>query len=141
MNKICPTCAVDPTSHSFKKISEKNGIVTYYTQPSEAIMYEDREGILSHVDNALALLGDKKWICIINGDGFEAKHALEAQTGIGLLNLMTKKYGAHLQEIKIINPTWHIKGVYKLAKPFLDDEMMSKVKMLKDRVYSVLEFI
>ena len=33
METICIKCTMDPTSHSFKKISEKDGVCTYYTKP------------------------------------------------------------------------------------------------------------
>jgi hypothetical protein len=69
MEKICKKCASDPMSHSFKKISEKGGILTYYTQPSQGKLYDDKEGILLHVDNALKLIGNKKWRCIVRSGG------------------------------------------------------------------------
>lgn len=142
MEKICPTCAKDPTSHSFKKLTEKNGVVIYYCKPAKATMYQDREGILSHVNNALATLGSKPCICIIDGDGFDVKHALELETGVGLIKLITEKYAANVKEVKFLNPTWHIRGVIKIAYEYLkDDALKARIKILDDRPYSVLEFL
>ena len=56
MNIICEKCMMDPTSHSFKKISEKNGVITYYTNPTKAKLYNDTTGILEHYNNALNIL-------------------------------------------------------------------------------------
>ena len=103
MDKICQKCTMDPTSHSFRKISDKNGVVTYYTNPTKAKLYTDSEGILEHYHNALNTVGDKKWIWIFDSDGFDVKHALEISTGIGIAKLITGKYGNNLQEIKIIS--------------------------------------
>jgi hypothetical protein len=141
MDKICPTCAKDPQSHSFKKLSEKQGVSIFYSQPSASKLYKDTEGILNHMNNALAEIKNKKWICIINGEGFDMKQVVEVETGIGIINLLTEKYGSTLQEIKIINPSWHIKGIVKCMSPFVTEDIKSKVNMMDDRVYSILEFV
>ena len=84
METICIKCTMDPTSHSFKKISEKDGVCTYYTKPINSKLYTDTDGILSHYDNALKQIGDKKWIWIFDSDGFDLKHAMEVKTGSGI---------------------------------------------------------
>jgi hypothetical protein len=132
---------MDPTSHSFKKLSEKNGVVLYYTNPSKAKLYKDKDGILQHYTNALDSVGDNKWVWIFDSDGFDVKHALEVQTGIGIAKLITGKYGINLEEIKIINPTWHIKTMLTAVWPFLNERTKQKIKVFGDRYYSVLEFI
>lgn len=141
MEKICPKCAVDPMSHSFKKISEKGGVTLFYSHPSMAKLYDDTEGILNHVENMLIANGAKKWSCIIDGDGFDIKHAVEVRTGIGLMKLLVEKYGKTLVEFKVINPTWHINGMLKLASTTLPPDMFAKVKILDDRKRSILEFV
>ena len=141
MNQICSKCSVDPTSHSFRKVAESNGVVTYYTNPTKARLYTDTEGILEHYNNAMESVGDKKWIWIFDSEGFDLKHAMEVKTGIGIAKLVTGKYGNNLEEIKIINPTWHIKSMLTAVWPFLNDKTKQKIKIFKDRYYSVLEFI
>ena len=142
MDKICDKCTVDPQSHSFRKLSEKNGIAVYYTNPTKAKLYTDTDGILKHYDNALASVGNKKWIWIFDSDGFDLKHAMEMQTGIGIAKLITtNKYGNNLQEIKIINPTWHIKTMIASVWPFLNQTTKDKIRILKDRYYSPVEFV
>lgn len=141
MEKICPTCAADPTSHSFKKVSEKGGLVIFYMHPSKAKRYDDVEGILRHVDNMIQSIGNKPWRCIIDGDGFDMKHAAEIRLGNELFLLLTNKYGSTYQDITVINPTWHIEGMVKLASMAMKAEMYAKVKVLKDRKRSILEFI
>ena len=131
---------MDPTSHSFRKISEKNGVLTFYTNPTKARLYDDTDGILKHYDYALKSVGDSKWIWIFDSEGFDLKHALEVATGIGIAKL-TVKYGSNLQEIKIINPTWHIKTMLGAVWPFLNDRTKQKINIMGDRVYSILEFI
>lgn len=130
MERICQKCSMDPTSHSFRKISEKNGIVTYYTNPSKALLYTDTDGILTHYDNALKQVGDNKWIWIFDSDGFDLKHAMEVKTGVGVAKLLTQKYAHNLQEIKIINPTWHIKTMLTVIWPFLSDSVKQKITII-----------
>ena len=141
MEKICPTCAADPTSHSFKKVSEKGGLVTFFMHPSKAKLYNDMDGILKHVDNMIMSIGNKPWRCVIDGDGFDVKHAAEIKLGNALFLLLTNKYGPTFQEITVINPTWHIEGMIKLASVAMKEEMFARVKVLKDRKRSILEFI
>ena len=141
METICNKCRMDPLSHSFKKLSEKNEVCIYYTNPSKSKLYKDTDGILLHYDNALKQLGDKKWSWIFDSDGFDLKHALEIKTGIGIAKLLTDKYATNLQEIKIINPTWYIKVMLSTVWPFLNKSTRDKITILTDRYYSIIEFI
>ena len=141
MEKICATCAKEPSAHSFKKVSEKNGVCIFYTKPASATKYSDTVGTLSHVEHALSAIGNKKWMWIFDGEGFEAQHALELNTGRGILQLIEQKYGNQLQQILFINPSWHIKGVVKAGSIGLDNGIKSKIKIADDRVYSILEFM
>jgi hypothetical protein len=141
MEKICAICAKEPSAHSFKKISEKNGVCTFYTKPASATRYNDTAGILAHIENSLLSIGNKKWAWLFDSDGFEARHALELQTARGIVQLIQSKYGAQLHEIIFINNCWHIKAVIKAGSIALDSTITSKMKILDDRVYSVLEFM
>jgi hypothetical protein len=104
-------------------------------------LYTDTEGILTHYDNALKTLGNKKWSWIFDSYGFDWRHAMEIQTGIGLAKLITSTYRDKLEKITIINPTWHIKTILAAIMPFIDKQTKQTLKVLNDRVYSILEFI
>jgi hypothetical protein len=67
------------------------------------------------------------------------KHALEVKTGIGITKLIKDK--DNLLEIKIINPTWHIHTMLLAVVPFLNKTTKNKITILKDRYYSVIEFV
>jgi hypothetical protein len=137
----CPICAAEPLAHSFKKVGEKRGITMFYTKPSQAKKYDDTQGILAHVSAALAQLNGKKWICIVDGDHFDAKLIGEWQTGMGLMELFFTTYLDSLIEIKIINPTIYIRTAMKVLLPLLSEEKASKITVLDDKPYSVLQFI
>jgi hypothetical protein len=141
MKIICEACAKDPTSHSFRKVAEDRGVLRYYTNPTKATMYTDTEGILKHYDNELASIGSKPWSWIFDSDGFDWRHAIEIQTGIGIAKLITQKYGSTLQSIRIINPTWHIQTMLFVVWPFLSQDIQEKITISSDRYYSLLEFI
>jgi len=127
METICIKCTMDPTSHSFKKISEKNGVYIYYTNPTKSKLYTD--GILSHYDNALKQIRDKKWVWIFDSEGFDLKHALEVKTRTGIAKLLTDKYADNLLEIKIINPTWHIRTMLTAIWPFINQQTRDKIRI------------
>ena len=141
MERICKKCASDPMSHSFKRLTERSGVLIYYSHPAAAKLYDDTEGILQHIDHMLALHGNRKWSCIFDGDGFDIKHAMQLQMGMGLVQLLSEKYGETLQEIKVINPTWHISGMLKILSSMINSKLFAKIKMIDDRKYSVLEFL
>jgi len=143
MNKFCKKCALDPDSHSFKKVGEKNGVSIYYTKPSAGKLYKDTQGIIEHIDNTLAANNahKKSWICIFDGDGFDVQHATEFDTGRAIIELIIAKYYNTLTDVKVINPTWHINGCMKFGELFMTQEMFNKIKILEDRRYSILEFI
>lgn len=94
-----------------------------------------------HVDNMLTLQGNKPWICIMDGEGFDMKHAAQLKLGVDLMDLIMNKHGTHLKEFKVINPTWHINGQMALGKATLTPEIYSKIVILDDRKHSILEFI
>ena len=130
MEKICNKCVVDPASHSFRKVSDKSERCVFYTIPSKA-KCKETDGILLHYDNALAQIGNKRWTWIFDGEGFETEHAMEIRTGQGIAELLNEKYGNNLEEIKIINPTIHIKVILKVIGPFMSDLIKSKINMLE----------
>ncbi len=141
MDKICAKCVLDPTSHSFKYISGKNNMVTFYSNPGKTKLYKDKEGILNHLDNALTQINKKNWRWIIDGNDFETKHALEIDIGMAMLELIMTKYNDSFKELILINPSIHMKAAYKLGMAFMEDDMKKRVKMLDDKPHSVLEFM
>ena len=141
MSAICQICAADPMAHSFKKVAEKRGTIVYYSKPSQAKRYDDTEGILEHIDKTMALYQGKKWVCIIDCDGFDAKYTLEIKTGMGIVDLLMNKYVDTMVEVKVINPTIYVSGLMKVITTMVSEEKTSKITVLDDRPYSILQFI
>ena len=140
MEKICSACAADPHTHSFKKVADKQGVILFFAQPAKAKRYDDHEGTIQHVDRMLASIGSRKWSCVFDGEGFDLKHAKEVGIGKALFDLFLTKYASTVQTIHIINPTWHLEGIIKLAKAVMPAEMFAKIKVMDDRKRSVMEF-
>lgn len=120
----CAICENDPTSHSFKNIGIHNNTTHYYTCPAKASKYYDTDGIIGHYDGVLSE-NENNWTWIFDCEGFSTKHLLEINVGIQLAKLITKKFSHNLDRIVIINPTWHVKLVLYLVKPFLNDHVNS----------------
>lgn len=129
------------SDHSFKKLSEKNGVIFYYTNPTKTHLSGDMAEILAFYEKALSEASNKKWVWIFDSQDFTLKYALESKTGSGFAKLITEKYGHNLQEIKIINPTWQIRSILTVVWPFLNKATKDKVKIMGDRYYSVVEFV
>jgi hypothetical protein len=119
---ICPVCAADSTSHSLKKIDDN----LFYTKPSEATKYWDRDGIYNHYDGVLGeVVGPWSWV--FDADGFDMKHMLEVDVAISLARLITTKYSHNLNYILILNPSWKVKVILKIVMPFLNEKIRSLI--------------
>jgi hypothetical protein len=123
----CPLCAIDPTSHSLKRLENlEDGTVVMYTKPAEATRYWDRDGILFHYDSVLSqIAGD--WVWIFDADGFSVKHMLEIDVGISLARLISSKYSERLRKIIIKNPSPIVELVITIVKPILNTRMKSLI--------------
>jgi hypothetical protein len=121
----CPVCKLDPTSHSLSTIYESDDIICYYTCPSKASKYDDRDGILQHYDGVLTDKGNKAWIWVFDCVNFGMNHATEFRLAIDMAKLITKTHGDTLTQIHIINPTIYIKITINVIWPFLSDHIKS----------------
>jgi predicted transcriptional regulator len=130
MEYTCPLCKLIPSSHSLKKVLEKEGIIYYYTCPSEAILYYDVKGIVEHYDGVLSEIPEKKeWIWIIDSLGFSLIHAIQTNVAIELSKLITNKFSKNLIKIIIINPTIYITIIQKMIIPFLDNKVTDIIEI------------
>jgi len=127
MSYTCLICKMDPSSHSFTKISEEHGICTFYTCPRKATKYWDCPGILAHYEGVLNENNGQPWIWHFDCTGLEMKHVLEMNTALGIADLLVKKHGESLQKIVIINPTWYIHMIINVIWPFLNDHIRSLI--------------
>ena len=127
LNEICPICYKEPGSHSFEKLCEISGVCMIYTKPSQAKKYRDQAGILQHVDNMLASLGEKQWSWTIDGEGFSFKHAIEVGTIQKIIEIIKKKYMKTLLRIKVENMNNALKHMYVLIKSFGGKELDTKI--------------
>ncbi len=130
MQYSCPLCKILPSSHSLTKMSEKKGIVYYYTCPSQAILYYDATGIVNHYDGVLSEIPEnKEWVWIFDSLGFNIKHAMQTNVAIELAKLITNKFSKNLKKIIIINPTFYITLTHKLLIPFLSDKVRDIIEI------------
>jgi hypothetical protein len=130
MTFICPVCEIDPTSHSLKNLGTRNDVTYFYTRPAIATKYDDYKGILHHYNGVLSENANN-WIWVFDCKGFTTKHLFEIQVGIGLAKLITQKFSHNLNQILIINPTWHVKTVIDLVSPFLNKKLRSIIVIQK----------
>lgn len=124
----CEICEQDPSSHSLKKLGSKNGVTYFYTRPSSASKYHDVDGILKHYDGVLSENIDP-WIWVFDCKGFDMKHLMEIKVGICLAKLISQKFSHNLQNILIVNPTWHVKTILDIVSPFLNTRIKSLISI------------
>ncbi len=130
MEYICPLCKLQPFSHSLIKLSEKNGIVYYYTCPAQAILYYDVEGIVNHYYGVLSEMSEnKEWIWIFDSLGFGLIHALQINVAIELAKLISNNFSKNLKKIIIINPTFYTTMTHKIVLPFLNETLQNIIEI------------
>lgn len=141
MASTCSICSSDPSTHILRKVGEKVTHVTFYTHPSKVKKDYPAEQIIQHYVHRLGEKGAKPWIWIFDGAQFDTDHILELRTGQGIADLLKGAHSQTLIEIKVINPTIHLKVLLKVIQPFMEEELRAKLTILDDRPRSVLEFL
>ncbi len=130
MSYICPLCKILPSSHSLTKVLERNGIIYYYTCPSQAILYYDVNGIVNHYDGILSEIPEnKEWVWIFDSLDFSIIHAMQINVAIELSKLISNKFSKNLKKIIIINPTFYITITHKMIIPFLNNKVRDIIEI------------
>lgn len=140
----CLVCGSDPSSssHVFRKVADKASHVVYYTIPSKVKVEYPADGIIGHYDHILREKGSRRrWVWVFDGTNFDTDHIMELKTGQGIAELLKGENLDSLAEIKVINPTIHLKVLLKVIQPFMEDALKAKLTVLDDRPRSVLEFL
>jgi len=121
----CEICKQDPGSHSFVKLRETETMVYYYTCPGKASRYNDLEGIINHKRLELSKLNGKSWLWILDGSGFDMKHAMEMRIGIGIARLL-EEY--EVSKVYIINPSIYVEMLRGGIWLLLSEELRLKIE-------------
>ena len=130
MSYECQICKLLPSSHSLTKMTEKKGIIYYYTCPSQAIMYYDVRGIISHYDGVLSEIPEnKEWVWIFDSLDFSIMHAMQTNVAIQLAKLISSKFSKNLKKIIIINPTFYIAITHKMIMNFLNNKVKDIIEI------------
>lgn len=137
----CPLCTKDPHTFVFRRVADKPTHRVFYTHPSKVRGDPSAENIITHYRHVLEEKGEKPWIWIFDGSQFDTDHIMELKTGQGIAELLQGPHGASLAEIKVINPTIHLKVLLKVIKPFMEDGVKAKINLLDDRTRSVMEWM
>lgn len=137
MKYTCPICELVPSSHSLTKLSEKKGIIYYYTCPAQALLYYDVKGIINHYDGVLSEIPEnKEWVWIFDSLDFSIIHAMQINVAIELSKLISKKFSRNLRKIIIINPTFYIELTHKMILPFLNNKLKEIIEINHDSTYA-----
>lgn len=137
----CPLCTKDPTTVVFRRIADKPSHTVFYTHPSKVKGSPSAEEIIAHYRHRLEEKGVKPWLWVFDGSQFDTDHIMELKTGQGIAELLKGGNLASLVEIRVINPTIHLKVLLKVIQPFMEDALVAKLSVLDDRPRSILEFL
>jgi len=138
---VCSICASDPTAPLLRRVSDKPMHAVYYTHPSKIKQGYSSDQVIVHYRHTLMERGGKRWTWVLDGAGFDTDHIMDIKTGQGILDLLDAHQLALLDEVHIINPSLHLKILLRVISPFMNDTLLSKIKLREDRTRSILEFI
>jgi hypothetical protein len=130
----CQRCVDFPYAHSFELLFKAKNIETqkdvnfYYTKVSDAIRYNDTNGILLHYQNLLNMSKPDSWVWIFDCNGFGLKHSLEIKTAIGLSRIINQ-FG-RVENILVINSNFFINAILKIVKVVLDTDISRKIILI-----------
>lgn len=127
---VCPVCTALPFSHSLVKLGETNGIIYFYTCPSQALLYYDVEGIIHHYNGVLSEIPKViEWIWVFDSIGFNLIHALQFKVAVELAKLISNKFSVNLKKIIIIHPTMYIRMTHTFILPFLNETLQNRIEI------------
>jgi hypothetical protein len=128
METECSICREDPGSHSFDKIHETDTIIYYYTCPGKASRYSDLDGIINHKRLELSKLNGKQWVWVLDGTGFDMRHAMELQIGLGIARLLDEY---SVSKVYVINPGIYISVIKSLMWPLLGEDLRGCIEFME----------
>ena len=124
---MCKSCDVDPKSHSFFRIATEDNVQIFYSCPSEATKYYDKESVELHCREKLQEKGDtNKWIFIFDGTGYTLRHAMAIGVSLSFLRVI-KEHADTLLEIRILNTSSYVSTMLTIMKPFIPHKIYSKI--------------
>ena len=120
----CPICHIDPTSHSFHRITSENpNINLFYSCPAKATKYFESPGVIDHFRQHLEQNNHHPWAYILDCKGFTMRHATQISTLMALADMIQNTYGKSLKKVWIINHSWPIKLVLNTVLVVLSDDL------------------
>jgi hypothetical protein len=124
---MCKSCDVDPKSHSFFRIATEDNVQIFYSCPSEATKYFDKQSVEIHCREKLQEKGDTcKWIFIFDGTGYTLRHAMAIGVSLSFLRVI-KEHADTLLEIRILNTSSYVSTMLTIMKPFIPHNIYSKI--------------
>jgi hypothetical protein len=124
---MCKSCDVDPKSHSFFRIATEDNVQIFYSCPSEATKYFDKQSVKIHCREKLQEKGDTcKWIFIFDGTGYTLRHAMAIGVSLSFLRVI-KEHADTLLEIRILNTSSYVSTMLTIMKPFIPHNIYSKI--------------
>jgi hypothetical protein len=121
----CQLCMLDPKNHSFHKVLQTENDIYFYSKPSDAKLYFDKNSIIKHYEGMLNEVPETiHWTWIFDCDEFGLKHSLHVDVALGLAKLIQDKYSNNLRKIVIINANIYIWTIYKIVSPFFNKNVI-----------------
>lgn len=116
-----------PNFGRFQNVGNNKKTKYFYSCPAKETVYQDHDTVIEHVDNMLSEIRGDPWVWIFDSNGFGVKHYLEIRTAQSLAKLISDKYSDSLQQIVVLNPSWHMRLTLNVIWPFLSDKIKNTI--------------
>jgi len=116
----------------FELIEEINSVLVFYTCPKKS---NDKGDFIAIMDETLSSHGvNVAWKWVIDAEGFGIAQAGEIPLALRIINLIKTKYIHGLTQVEIVNPTWQVHTMLFIIKPFLDENIIEKIRIREETV-------
>ena len=127
----CVHCRIDPTTHSFSKLTMRGPAHVFYTDFLRVKEYSPPQSIMDHLSASLDPLEGQPWIWLLDCEHFAFRHASKAPYFFGLIRIFKERYCGSLQGIYVLHGSSLLQSTLTLIMPLLDRNILSMIHYVR----------
>jgi hypothetical protein len=133
----CELCKYNMHCHSFVLIKKTNGVIYYHTIISDIMIHKEHEidEYLNHLCGTL-LHSKTPWIWLMDFTGFSTINMIRNKILIRLLDLIHDIYCVNMQQIIILQHSWHVRLGYTLLKKNIAEHIQRKITFDRKNIFN-----
>jgi hypothetical protein len=127
----CAHCRIDPTTHSFSKLTMRGSAHVFYTNFLHVKDYSPPQSIIDHLSASLDPLAGQPWIWLLDCEHFTIRHASKAPYFMGLIRIFKERYCSTLTGIYVLHGSSLLQSTLTVIMPLLDNGIVSMIQYVR----------